>query len=547
MKYILKGGFVADGETREVKRADVLISDGLVAAVGSGIAADGAESVDCTGLVVAAGFIDAHVHIESGMVLPEAFGEAILPFGTTAIIADPHEVVNVAGAAGLREFMQECGKSPADVFICLPSGVPATPLDTNGAGKFLAADMKEFVGDPMVVGLGEVMCFRDAAEGKPEMADKIALFRGRTIDGHTSGMPESMLPAYAAAGVNNDHECASKEAMYARYACGMNIYVREGSAARNASELLDGIKERDLDLSRFAFCTDDKHLATIAAEGHISYIAAMARAKGFGWGEIACMSSYNPARYYGLTDRGNVREGLRADLVAVSDDGREVRYVFKDGRLVAKDAKLLFDGDKKTDEPHVFENTVHLRDFSPEDFRVPERLEHVALKLVDGQLLTEKACIAGRDENGVNLLATAERHGRNGNLSVCYIAGYGIRGGAVATSISHDSHNAVCAGDNGADMALALARLRDIGGGYVIAADGKIAGELPMPAFGLMATGSAAEVAEGIARMERIAHSMGVNPGIDAFTTLSFVALPVIPRLRLLDTGLYDTGEEKFL
>ena len=466
MKYILKGGFVADGETREVKRADVLISDGLVAAVGSGIAADGAESVDCTGLVVAAGFIDAHVHIESGMVLPEAFGEAILPFGTTAIIADPHEVVNVAGAAGLREFMQECGKSPADVFICLPSGVPATPLDTNGAGKFLAADMREFVGDPAVVGLGEVMCFRDAAEGKPEMADKIALFRGRTIDGHTSGMPESMLPAYAAAGVNNDHECASKEAMYARYACGMNIYVREGSAARNASELLDGIKERGLDLSRFAFCTDDKHLATIAAEGHISYIAALARSKGFGWGEIACMS---------------------------------------------------------------------------------ERLEHVALKLVDGQLLTEKACIAGREENGVNLLATAERHGRNGNLSVCYIAGYGICGGAVATSISHDSHNAVCAGDNGADMALALARLRDIGGGYVIAADGKIAGELPMPAFGLMATGSAAEVAEGIARMERIAHSMGVNPGIDAFTTLSFVALPVIPRLRLLDTGLYDTGEEKFL
>ena len=546
MKILLQGGSVADGENMTVRRADVLVADGKIAAVGEGLSSDGAEVLDCTGLIVTAGYTDAHVHVESGMVLPEAFGDAVLPFGTTAIIADPHEVVNVAGGEGLKVFLKECDRARIDIFVCLPSGVPATPLDTNGAGKFTAADMTPFLSHPRVVGLGEVMCFRDAAEGEPEMAAKIALFKGKTVDGHTSGMPESMLDAYVAAGVCNDHECASKESMFARYDRGMNIYIREGSAARNASDLLDGVKERGLDIGRFAFCTDDKHLATIAREGHISYIAALAREKGFGWGEIARMASYDPALYYGLSDRGNIREGMRADIVATSDDARHVRYVLKDGELVAKDHKLILKHTKSEDKPDVFENTVHLRNFSAEDFFVPERLKNVAIGLVDGQLLTELVRV-DEGEEGLNILATAERHGRNGNLAVCRLKGYGVKGGAVATSISHDSHNAVCAGDNGADMALALRRLKEIGGGYVIAAGGKIAAELPMPAFGLMATGGAEEVSRRIEEMERVAHAMGVNPGVDAFTTLSFVALPVIPRMRLLDTGLYDTEAGKFL
>lgn len=546
MKILLQGCSVADGENMTVRRADVLAKDGKIAAVGEGLSSDGAEVLDCTGLIVTAGYTDAHVHVESGMVLPEAFGDAVLPFGTTAIIADPHEVVNVAGGDGLKVFLKECDRARIDIFVCLPSGVPATPLDTNGAGKFTAADMTPFLSHPRVVGLGEVMCFRDAAEGEPEMAAKIALFKGKTVDGHTSGMPESMLDAYVAAGVCNDHECASKESMFARYDRGMNIYIREGSAARNASDLLDGVKERGLDIGRFAFCTDDKHLATIAREGHISYIAALAREKGFGWGEIARMASYDPALYYGLSDRGNIREGMRADIVVTSDDARHVRYVLKDGELVAKDHKLILKHTKSEDKPAVFENTVHLRNFSAEDFSVPERLKNVAIGLVDGQLLTELVH-ADEGEDGLDILATAERHGRNGNLSVCHLKGYGVKGGAVATSISHDSHNAVCAGDNGADMALALRRLKEIGGGYVIAAGGKIAAELPMPAFGLMATGGAEEVSRRIEEMERVAHAMGVNPGVDAFTTLSFVALPVIPRMRLLDTGLYDTEAGAFL
>lgn len=544
---LLKGGRVADGERRTLETLDVLVRDGVIEKVGSNLVSADAEVVDCTGFVVTAGYIDAHVHVESGMVLPEAFGEAVLCQGTTAIIADPHEVVNVAGGEGLRLFMKMCDRSPADIFVSVPSCVPATPLDTNGAGKFLAADMEEFVDDPRVVGLGEVMSFYDAAEGKPEIADKIALFKrhDKTIDGHTSGMPEGLLDAYVAAGVENDHECDSEAGMCARYEKGMNIYIREGSAARNASEILDGIKRRGLDISRFAFCTDDKHLATIAKEGHISYIVAMALEKGFSWGEAAAMASYNASRFYRLNDRGNVRAGLRADLVVASPDARRTHLVLKDGEIAAVDQKSVIKYTECDDEPLVFENTVEMRKFSAKDFVVPDRLKNVAIGLVDGQLLTEKAEVA--ESERPNLLATAERYGRNGNLAVCFLKGYGIEDGAVATSVSHDSHNAVCAGSDGENMAVALNRLSETGGGYVIAKGGKVIAELPMPAFGLMAVGGAEETARKIDDMENIAHSMGVNRGVDAFTTLSFVALPVIPRLRLLDTGLYDTGEEKFL
>ena len=547
MRYLLKGGVVADGELRTTLRADVLVDGEYIAAVGNDISACGAECVNCDGLVIAAGLTDAHVHIESSMVLPEAFGDAVLPSGTTTVIADPHEVVNVAGGEGLDLFLRECGRSRADVFVCLPSSVPATPLDTNGAGKFLAEDMKRFLSDPRIVGLGEVMCCKEAAFREREIADKIALFKGRTVDGHTAGCPEDLLADYASAGISNDHECDSKRGMYARYDLGMNIYIREGSAARNASELLDGVLERGADIGRFAFCTDDKHLAAIAREGHISRIVAIAREKGFGWGDIACMASYNACRFYGLSDRGNVRAGLRADLAVFTPDGGTTRYVFKDGVLVAKDGKLTFKRSKSNDEHAKFENSVHIPEFTAEDLAVPERLKNVAIGLVEGQLLTERVELAEGECGGLNILATAERHGKNGNLAVCYLKGYGARGGAIATSVSHDSHNAVCAGDNGADMALALRRLAEIGGGYVIAAGGRIAAELPMPAFGLMATGGAEEVSRRIEEMEHIAHTMGVSPGVDAFTTLSFVALPVIPRLRLLDTGLYDTEERRFL
>lgn len=541
----LRGGKVADGATRKVFDADVLIKDGKIAAVGAtGFSAD--VTYDCTGLIVTAGFADAHVHIESSMILPPAFGEAVLPHGTTFVVADPHEVVNVAGADGLKEYLGLAADAPIDVYTVLPSSVPATPLDTNGAGKFLAEDMKPFLSRPDVVGLGEVMCYYDVAAGNPEIMDKIALFEGRTVDGHTAGMPEELTAAYAAAGVKNNHECTDEEEMLRLYNAGMNVYIREGSAARNARALLRGVKRLGLDISRFAFCTDDKHLSTIAEEGHIDYIVAMALEEGFGFGEAAAMASYNPAVFYGLKNKGRVAEGYDADIVVTDGRAREIYLVFKNGELVAKDGKSVFNSAKKQNKPYVFANTVKMRELNAADFTVPESLAGVAVGLVDGQLLTTKETLDG-DEGNVNILATVERHGKNGNLSVCYLKNYGLRRGAVATSVSHDSHNVVCAGACAEDMAVACNRLRENGGGYVVAEGGKVVDELPLAAYGLMSTAGAEETADNIARLEKCAHALGVNPAIDPFITLSFTALPVIPRLRLLDTGLYDTETRSFI
>ena len=540
----LKGGKVADGATRKVFDADVLIEDGAIVAVGkTGTVAD--EVYDCTGCIVTAGYADAHVHIESGMILPPAFGEAVLPHGTTLIIADPHEVVNVAGAKGLEEFLELAAASPADIRTVLPSSVPATPLDTNGAGKFLAEDMKPFLSRPDVVGLGEVMCYYDVAAGNPDIMDKIALFAGRTVDGHTAGMPDDLVEAYAAAGVRNNHECTTEEEMLRLYDAGMNIYIREGSAARNARALLKGVRRLGLDISRFAFCTDDKHLSTIAAEGHIDYIVRIALEEGFDFGEAAAMASYNPARFYGLKGKGRVAAGYDADIVVTDEKALSPRLVFKGGKLAAKDGKAVFNCAKLQDKHFVFENTVKMRQLSAKDFTVPEGLSGVAVGLVDGQLLTTKESVA--DGERPNLLATVERHGKNGNIAVCYLKNYGLQRGAVATSVSHDSHNVVCAGANPEDMAVACNRLRETGGGYVVADGGRVTDELPLAAYGLMSTAGAEETAANIARLEKCAHALGVNPAIDPFITLSFTALPVIPRLRLLDTGLYDTETRSFI
>ena len=544
---LLKHGTVADGETRTTYQSDVLISDGVITCIGENIEEGDNQVIDCTGLIVTAGYIDSHVHIESSMVLPHAFGVCVLPFGTTAVIADPHEVVNVKGAEGLNEFLDEAKKSQVDVFTVVPSSVPATPLDTNGAGKFLASDMKPFVDRDDIVGLGEVMCYFDVAAGNPEIMDKIRLFKDKTIDGHTAGMPEELLDAYVKAGVNDDHECSDAHLMMERYRKGMNIYIREGSAARNARELLRCVKENALDVSRFAFCTDDKHLATIQAEGHISYIVEMARRLGFSWGEVAGMASYNPCRFYRLKNRGNIKENYIADIVVTDDAGQDVRYVIKDGLLVAQDMRLL-NRNVEVYRPTIpFENTVKYKVLKASDFALPEQLKNVAIELVDEQIITNRIDLQPGEWKNLSLLATIERYGKNGNISVCLLKGYGIKGGAIATSVSHDSHNVVCAGENPEDMALACNRLREIGGGYVIASWGKVVGELPLTAYGLMSVADADTTARNIERLNRMAASMDVNKNIDAFTTLSFLALPVIPTLRLLDTGLYDTMKGEFI
>ncbi|MGM9868053.1 MAG: adenine deaminase [Sodaliphilus sp.] len=545
----MKSGKVVDSELMSITIVDVLIENGVICKVGDFDLPETATVIDCKGKVITAGFIDAHVHIESSMVLPKTFGEVILPFGTTTVIADPHEVVNVAGGEGLKMFLEETEQAPISIFTVVPSCVPATKIETNGAGHFTARHMEPFVDDPRIVGLGEVMTFDDVVNQEPEMMAKLALFKGRPIDGHTAGMDDSMLDAYLAHGISNDHECYDEESVLKRYRKGMNIYIREGSAARNAEELLQCVKAHRLDVKRFAFCTDDKHLSTIQKEGHISHIVRKALEMGFSWLEVSRMASFNTCEYYGLSNRGNIRVGYVADIVVTDDNCESISLVIKDGKQVEKDV-LQIDNERATAP-----NSVKFAELTAWDFEFPkgiiiddnEERKYHGIQLVDGQLLTEHIEIAESELQSGCKLATIERHGKNGNISVCPLFGYGIENGAVATSVAHDSHNVICAGDNSEDMAAACNRLREIGGGYVIASNGTVVDEFALPYFGLMSDKGAKEAIEGISRLERKAHELKVNRHIDPFTTLSFLALPVIPDIRLLDTGLYDVKHSRFI
>ena len=541
---LLKGGIVAYGENCCEEQADVLIVGDRIKTIGKDLEADEAQVIDCAGMVILPGFVDCHVHIESSMVLPVAFGEAVLPFGTTAVISDPHEIVNVSGKEGLQFYLENAEQSPIDVYVSIPSSVPATMLDTNGAGEFLAEDMVDFVNHPLVVGLGEVMNPIAIGSKDKQLMAKIELLKSKTIDGHMAGLSAEMVKACAEIGIANDHECTSEEDLLMRNDAGLNMYIREGSAARNAEVLLTTVRKHNIPTDRLAFCTDDKHLSTIAQEGHVSTIVRMAREQGFTWGEIARMASYNPCRFYKIQDKGSIKENYIADIVVMSKDASVVKFVIKDGELVAKDEKRLYECKKNNSE--AFENTVKYRTFRAEDFVVPSNLENVAIRLLPDEIVTAVSTSEEFGDIKMNMIATIERYGKNGNYSVAKCVGYGITDGAIATSVSHDAHNVICAGDNAADMALACNYLQELGGGYVIASKGDIKGYFSLPAYGLMSALNAEEAMTGIHELEEIAHQMGVNREVDPFITLSFIALPVIPNIRLLDTGLYNVSEYKF-
>ena len=541
---LLKGGMVAHGENGDIEQADVLIVGNRITAVGKNLLVKKAQIIDCTDMVILPGFVDCHVHIESSMVLPVAFGEAVLPFGTTAVIADPHEIANVSGKDGIRFFLENAEQSPIDVYVSIPSSVPATLLDTNGAGEFLAEDMADFVNHPLVVGLGEVMNPIAVKDKDLQLMAKIALFKSKTIDGHMSGLPAEMVNAYAEIGIANDHESTCEEDLLIRNDANINIYIREGSAARNAKTLLVAARKHNISTNQLAFCTDDKHLSTIAQEGHISTIVRMAYEQGYTWGEIAKMASFNPCRFYKLKDKGSIKENYIADIAVMSKDAASVKYVIKDGILVAKDSKRLYECNKSNSE--TFANTVQYRTFQADDFVVPSHLENVAIRLLPGEIVTAVSTSNEFGDSKMNKIATIERYGKNGNFSVAKCVGYGITDGAIATSVSHDAHNVICAGDNASDMALACNFLQELGGGYVIASKGEIIGYFPLPAYGLMSNLDAVEAMEKIHELEEIAHQLGVSRDVDPFITLSFVALPVIPNIRLLDTGLYNVTEQKF-
>ena len=545
-ELVLKNGSYVNVFTGEVEKGDIAIADGKIVGIGT---YSGEKEIDIGGRIAAPGLIDAHVHIESSQLSPEEFARLILPHGTTEIIADPHEIANVCGMAGVRYIAEAAKNTPLEVKVMLPSCVPATAFETSGA-HLSAADTEKQIREPYLWGLGEFMnapgvLGRDGeALGKIEAAHAC----GKIVDGHAPALTGMPLNAYIAAGIRTDHECDTPEEAAEKVAKGMYVHLREGSATRNVAAVCRAVNDKNF--RRFLFCTDDRHAADLRA-GHINNALRVAVAAGLDPVRAVTIATLNAAECYRLVGKGAIAPSFDADI-AVFDDLKDFRcaLTLKGGRVVAEDGRALFGGERYL--PDAVKNTVHLGEISPARFVLRLKgARALAMRLTAGSVVTEKRVCrvesrggdVAREGTDLLKLAVIERHRGTGNVGLGLLEGYGLRGGALALTIAHDSHNLIVLGDRNEDMAAAANELVRIGGGLALSQGGKVQ-SLPLDIAGLM---SSLPAEEYIARSEKLyeqAYAMGVKRGFDAFMSLSFLALLVIPSLRLSDRGLFDV--EKF-
>ena len=516
------------------------------------------EVVDGQGAYLIPGLIDGHVHIESSMLCPARFAELVLPFGTTTVVADPHEIANVKGMDGLRYMLEASRELPLSVRVMLSSCVPALPVEDSGA-TLEAADLAPLLADPNVGGLAEMMNVPGLLGGAPDVLEKVAITQasGKVIDGHAPMLSGAGLDAYAALGVNTDHECTTPEELQERVACGMYVLMREGSAAREVKKLLPGLTPANQ--RRCLFCTDDRQPADILERGHINGILKLAVENGLDAVDAVRMATLNAAECYGLRDRGAIAPGRRADLVLVKDlKDFGVLACWAGGELVARDGKMT--RSLTMLDPGVLKSSVRLAPLPEQPFavsvpsgraRVIGLLEHSLITecRVQDVAVREGGEVVLADNPGLLKIAVIERHHATGKIGVGLLdAQYGLKGGAIATTIAHDSHNIVVAGDDEQDMLLAVREMERIGGGIVMVSKGKVIAELPLPIGGLMSDQPAEVVADKLRELLKLANEhYHIWEGADAFMTLSFLALPVIPHFKITARGLFDMDTFSFV
>ena len=545
---VIKNANVVNVFTDEIVRADVAVYEDVIIGVGS---YSGENEIDAGGAYLAPGFIDAHVHIESSMVIPSSFMKVIMPHGTTTVIADPHEIANVAGAAGIRAMYKLTDELPLRVLFMLPSCVPATPFEHSGA-KLVAEDMEQFMHKSRILGLGEVMDANSVINCSQEMLDKLRLFDKRPIDGHAPMLEGMGLNAYRVAGAFSDHECSTYEEVKQKLATGMNILLRIGSAANNMDGVLRRIAKEKLPTRSMMFCTDDKHIEDIRREGHINANARMAVAAGIDPIDAIKMASYNAARAYGIRGVGAIAPGYKADMVLLEDlkDFKVKQVISRFGRPYTGEEQIP----SPILPPQVF-NSVRLSEISKYDLALRCHVSAPVIKMIPHQLVTELVYRdVERDENGCFIpsegmvkLAVIERHHATGSMAVGILEGLGIKHGAVASTVAHDSHNLVVAGDNDEDMLMAIESLRDCGGGYSVVSRGVVLARLPLPIAGLMTAAPVNDVLEIQQALLDALYSLGAKRDSDPLIALSFMALPVIPAVKLTDEGLFDAVNFKFI
>lgn len=550
-ELVFKNGRVFSSGTGEFIEGDVAVADGIVIGVGT---YEGETEVDLDGKVICPGFIDSHLHLESTLVTPGELVRQAAQCGTTTFIVDPHESANVSGTDGIDYILDQTEDAPANVYVMMPSCVPATHVDNNGC-LLTAGKMKSYLDHPRILGLGEVMDAPSVINGSIAMYEKLHLFQDRVKDGHAPFLSPGDLAAYVLGGIDTDHECVDYEYAMSEARNGMYVLIREGSAARNLDAIVKGIVEHHTDTSSFCFCTDDKHIEEIRKEGHINYNVKRAVQLGLTVEKALQMATIQPARCYGLYQLGMIAPGRQADFVILDNvTDLNVVDVYHCGKKIIKDEKV----EVKPCPPHL-KNTVHVSGFSEERLKLKHPgtkarvIEMLEKQIVTKDVLEEVPWIETDGEKYFSAdgefqkIAVIERHKNTGKMGIGIVKGYGIRGGAIASSVSHDSHNIIVVGDNDHDMALAVKEMMRTQGGYTLVCNGEIYGTLPLPVMGLMSDAGYESVNEALARMIPKAHEMGVKEGFDPFITLSFMALPVIPEIRITPRGIYLVNEDRML
>ena len=543
---VLKNATYNNVFSNELCHGDIAVAKGQIVGMGS---YDGEVEVDVTGKIVCPGFIDAHIHLESSLVSPKEFARAVLPHGTTTVITDPHEITNVMGTDGIDYMLQATEGLPIDVRFMLPSCVPATPLDESGANLDYRA-IDSFYDHARVQGLAEMMNFVGVVGGDKEVIAKIVAAQAhhKKIDGHAPGIRGKDLAAYIAAGVYSDHECYDMEDAMAKLRNGQFIMVRDGTAAKNLEALVDILKQPYYD--RCMFCTDDKHPIDLLEKGHIDYIIKKAISYGVDPIVAVKVACHNPARYFALNNRGAIAPGYLADFAIIDNfEDFNVEMVFKKGVLTCKNGEVQNFPAPQIDDylEQRAHDTFHVAHLTAEDFR-DERPRGV-IGLVPGEIVsTDNGYSNTVDvEKDILKIAVVERHKNTHHIGIGYLQGYGLKSGAVATSISHDSHNIIVVGTNEEDMAFAANRIVENCGGITVVEDGKVLGEVVLEIAGLMSDDSLVTVNNKLEIAKEQAFRLGVSRGVDPFMTLSFMSLPVIPTLRLTTRGVIDVIKQQYI
>ena len=542
---VLKNATYVNVFSNELCHGDIAVAEGLIVGMGE---YHGKMEVDVSGKLVLPGFIDAHIHLESSLVSPTEFAKAVLPHGTTTVITDPHEIANVMGTDGIEYMLQATEDLPVDVRFMLPSCVPATPLDESGANLDYRA-IDSFYDHPRVQGLAEMMNYVGVVNGDGQVVEKIVASQAhhKKIDGHAPGLSGKDLNAYIAAGVYSDHECSDMEDAMNKLRLGQYIMIREGTAARNLEALMPLLTSQYVD--RCMFCTDDKHPNDLLEKGHIDYIVKKAISLGADPIVAVKAACHNAARYFLLNNRGAIAPGYLGDFVIIDDFQHfEIEMVYKRG-------VLMYDGQLRDFpapeiDPYLVKrahDTFHVAHLTAEDFS--DGRPHAVIGMIPGEIVTQDAGYADHadPEQDILKIAVIERHKNTHHIGLGYIKGYGLKRGAVATSISHDSHNIIVVGATDEDMAAAANRIEENRGGITVMENGQVLGEVTLSIAGIMSDDSLVMVNSALEDAKDEAFGLGVSRGIDPFMTLSFMALPVIPSLRITTRGVFDVSSQRYI